>query len=76
MPEKTALKVNNYGVMPVSAILSFATVIMLILKSLNIITVSWFIVFSPIAIWLGVVVSAGIVFVGVISLVALLQVRK
>lgn len=76
MPEKTALKVNNYGVMPVSAILSFATVIMLILKSLNIITVSWFIVFSPIAIWLGVVISAGIVFVGVISLVALLQVRK
>lgn len=47
MPEKTALKVNNYGVMPVSAILSLATVIMLILKSLNIITVSWFIVFSP-----------------------------
>lgn len=76
MPEKTALKVNNYGVMPVSAILSFATVIMLILKSLNIITVSWFIVFSPIAIWLGVVISAGMVFVGVISLVALLQVRK
>lgn len=76
MPEKTALKVNNYGVMPVSTILSLATVIMLILKSLNIITVSWFIVFSPIAIWLGVVISAGMVFVGVISLVALLQVRK
>ena len=76
MPEKTALKVNNYGVMPVSAILSLATVIMLILKSLNIITVPWFIVFSPIAIWIGVVISAGMVFVGVISLVALLQVRK
>ena len=76
MPEKTAIRTNNYAIMPVSTILALATVVMLILKALGVISVPWIIVFSPIAIWFGIVISAGLIFVGVVALVALLQIRK
>lgn len=76
MPEKTAIRTNNYAIMPVSTILALATVVMLVLKALGFISVPWVIVFSPIVIWIGIVISAGLIFVGVVALVALLQIRK
>lgn len=76
MPEKTAIKTNNYAIMPISAILSFATVVLILLKALGVISVSWMIVFSPVIIWIGLVSAAALVFVTVVSLVALLQIRR
>ena len=76
MPEKTAIKTNNYAIMPISAILSLATVVLIILKALGVISVSWLIVFSPVIIWIGLVSAAALVFVSVVSLVALLQIRR
>ena len=76
MPEKTAIKTNNYAIMPISAILSFATVVLILLKALGVISVSWMIVFSPVLIWIGLVSAAALVFVSVVSLVALLQIRR
>ena len=76
MPEKTAIKTNNYAIMPISAILSFATVVLILLKALGVISVSWMIVFSPVIIWIGLVSAAALVFVSVVSLVALLQIRR
>lgn len=76
MPEKTAIKTNNYAIMPISTILSFATVVLILLKALGVISVSWLIVFSPVIIWIGLVSAAALVFVSVVSLVALLQIRR
>lgn len=76
MPEKTAIKTNNYAVMPVSTILSLATVVLIVLKALNIISVSWLIVFSPVLIWMGLTLSAALVFLAVLSLVALVQIWR
>lgn len=76
MPEKTAIKTNNYAIMPISTILSFATVVLILLKALGVISVSWMIVFSPVIIWIGLVSAAALVFVSVVSLVALLQIRR
>lgn len=76
MPEKTAIKTNNYAIMPISAILSLATVVLIILKALGVISVSWLIVFSPVIIWIGLVSAAALVFVTVVSLVALLQIWR
>lgn len=76
MPEKTAIKTNNYAIMPISTILSFATVVLILLKALGVISVSWMIVFSPVLIWIGLVSAAALVFVSVVSLVALLQIRR
>ena len=77
MPEKTAIKTNNYAIMPISTILSFATVVLILLKALGVISVSWMIVFSPVLIWIGLVsAAAALVFVSVVSLVALLQIRR
>ena len=76
MPEKTAIKTNNYAIMPISAILSLATVVLIILKALGVISVSWLIVFSPVIIWIGLVSAAALVFVTVVSLVALIQIWK
>lgn len=76
MPEKTAIKTNNYAIMPISAILSLATVVLIILKALGVISVSWMIVFSPVIIWIGLVSAAALVFVTVVSLVALLQIWR
>lgn len=76
MPEKTAIKTNNYAIMPISAILSFATVVLIILKALGVISVSWMIVFSPVIIWIGLVSAAALVFVSVVSLVALMQIWR
>lgn len=76
MPEKTAIKTNNYAIMPISTILSFATVVLILLKALGVISVSWMIVFSPVIIWIGLVSAAALVFVTVVSLVALLQIRR
>ena len=76
MPEKTAIKSNNYAIMPISAILSFATVVLILLKALGVISVSWMIVFSPVLIWIGLVSAAALVFVTVVSLVALLQIWR
>lgn len=76
MPEKTAIKTNNYAIMPISAILSFATVVLILLKALGVISVSWMIVFSPVIIWIGLVSAAALVFVTVVSLVALLQIWR
>lgn len=76
MPEKTAIKTNNYAIMPVSAILSFATVVLILLKALGVISVSWLIVFSPVIIWIGLVSAAALVFVTVVSLVALIQIWR
>lgn len=76
MPEKTAIKTNNYAIMPISAILSFATVVLILLKALGATSVSWLIVFSPVIIWIGLVSAAALVFVAVVSLVALIQIRR
>lgn len=76
MPEKTAIKTNNYAIMPISAILSLATVVLIILKALGVISVSWLIVFSPVIIWIGLVSAAALVFVTVVSLVALIQIWR
>ena len=76
MPEKTAIKTNNYAIMPISAILSFATVVLILLMALGVISVSWMIVFSPVIIWIGLVSAAALVFVTVVSLVALLQIWR
>lgn len=76
MPEKTAIKTNNYAIMPISAILSFATVVLILLKALGVISVSWLIVFSPVIIWIGLVSATALVFVTVVSLVALLQIWR
>ena len=76
MPEKTAIKTNNYAIMPISAILSLATVVLIILKALGVISVSWLIVFSPVIIWIGLVSAAALVFVTVGSLVALIQIWR
>lgn len=76
MPEKTAIKTNNYAIMPISTILSFATVVLILLKALGVISVSWMIVFSPVLIWIGLVSAAALVFVSVVSLVALLQIWR
>ena len=76
MPEKIAIKTNNYAIMPISAILSFATVVLILRKALGVISVSWLIVFSPVIIWIGLVSAAALVFVSVVSLVALLQIRR
>ena len=76
MPEKTAIKTNNYAIMPVSAILAFATVVLILLKALGVISVPWLIVFSAVIIWIGLVSSAALVFVAVVSLVALIQIWR
>lgn len=76
MPEKTAIKTNNYAIMPISTILSFATVVLILLKALGVISVSWLIVFSPVIIWIGLVSAAALVFVSVVSLIALLQIWR
>ena len=76
MPEKTAIKTNNYAIMPISAILSFATVVLMLLKALGVISVSWLIVFSPVIIWIGLITAAALVFVAVVSLVALIQIWR
>lgn len=76
MPEKTAIKTNNYAIMPISAILSFATVVLILLKALGVVSVSWMIVFSPVVIWIGLVSAAALVFVAVVSLVALIQIWR
>lgn len=76
MPEKTAIKTNNYAIMPISAILSFATVVLILLKALGATSVSWLIVFSPVIIWVGLVSAAALVFVAVVSLVALIQIWR
>lgn len=76
MPEKTAIKTNNYGVMPITVILALAWLALLFLKSFGVLSIPWWVVFSPIVIWLGIVVAAGIVFVAIIGLIALTQIRK
>ena len=76
MPEKTALKTNNYAIMPVSAILALATVVLILLKSFGVISVSWLVVFSPVLIWVSLISVAALVFVVVISLIALIQIWR
>ena len=76
MPEKTAIKTNNYGVMPITVILALAWLALLFLKSFGVLSIPWWVVFSPIVVWLGIVVAAGIVFVAIIGLIALTQIRK
>ena len=76
MPEKTAVKVNNYGLMPISTILALATVVLILLRSFEVISVSWLIVFSPVLIWIGLVSAAVLVFMSVVSLVALIQIWR
>lgn len=76
MPEKTAVKVNNYGIMPVSTILAAATVVLILLRGFEVISVSWLIVFSPVLIWVGFVAAAVLVFMSVVSLVALIQIWR
>ena len=76
MPEKTAIKTNNYAIMPISTILAFATVVLILLKAIGVISVSWLIVFSPVIIWIGLVSAAALVFVAVVSLVALVQIWR
>lgn len=76
MPEKTAVKVNNYGLMPVSTILALTTVVLILLRSFEVISVSWLIVFSPVLIWVGLVAAAVLVFMSVVSLVALIQIWR
>lgn len=76
MPEKTAIKTNNYAVVPVSTILAVVTMLLLFLKAFGIIAVPWWVVFSPIIIWLGIVFSAGLIIISVISIVALVQIWK
>lgn len=76
MPENTAIKTNNYAIMPVSTLLASATIILLILRSIGVISVSWLIVFSPVLIWVGLVAAAVLVFMSVVSLVALIQIWR
>lgn len=76
MPEKTAIKTNNYAVMPVTTIMAVATLVLLFLKALGVISVSWWIVFSPVFIWLGVITTAALVLVVVLSFVALIQIWR
>lgn len=76
MPEKTAIKTNNYGVMPVSTILALAWLVLLCLKVFGGLSIPWWVVFSPILVWLGIVLAAGAVFVAIIGLIALIQIMK
>lgn len=76
MPEKTAVKTNNYAIMPISAILAFATVVLILLKALGVISVSWLIIFSPVILWIGLVAAASLVFVAMVSIVALIQIWR
>lgn len=76
MPENTAIKTNNYAIMPISTILASATVVLVLLKALEVISVSWLIVFSPVIIWIGLVTAAALVFVAVVSLIALIQIWR
>lgn len=76
MPEPTAIKTNNYAVMPVSSILALATIVLLFLKSFGVISVSWWVVFAPIGIWLGILLASGFIFVLVLSFVALVQIWR
>lgn len=76
MPEKTAVKTNNYGVMPISTILALACLTLLFLKAFGVLSIPWWVVFSPIVIWLGIVVAAGIVFIAIIGLISLTQIWK
>ena len=76
MPEKTAIKTNNYAIMPISTILAFATVVLILLKAIGVISVSWLIVFSPVIIWIGLVSAAALVFVAVVSFIALVQIWR
>ena len=76
MPENTAIKTNNYAVMPISAMLSLAWLALLFLKGFGVLSIPWWVVFSPIVVWLGIVVAAGIVFVSIIGLIALIQILK
>lgn len=76
MPEKTAVKTNNYAIMPVSTVLAVATVVLIFLKAFHVISIPWLIVFAPMAIWLGIIVAAGLIFVTIVALVALLQIWK
>lgn len=76
MPENTAIKANNYSVMPVSTILALAWLALLFLKVFGVLSIPWWVVFSPIMVWLGIVVAAGIVFVAIIGLIALIQIWK
>lgn len=76
MPEKTAIKTNNYAVMPVSTILALAWLVLLFLKVFVGLSIPWWVVFSPIVVWLGIVLAAGVVFVAIIGLIALIQIWK
>lgn len=76
MPEKTAIKTNNYAIMPISTILALAWLVLLFLKGFGILSIPWWVVFSPIMVWLGIVVAAGIVFVAIIGFIALIQIWK
>lgn len=76
MPEKTAIKTNNYAIMPISTILASATVVLVLLKALEVISIPWLIVFSPVIIWIGLVTAAALVFVAVVSLIALIQIWR
>ena len=76
MPEKTAIKTNNYGIMPVSFLLASATIVLLFLKIFKIVSISWLIVFAPIAIWIGIVLSAALALVAVLSITAMFQIWR
>lgn len=76
MPVKTAIKTNNYGVMPLSFLLASATIVLLLLKIFNIVSISWLVVFAPVAIWIGVVIAAGLTLVAVLSIVAMIQIWR
>lgn len=76
MPEKTAIKTNNYGVIPVSTILALAWLVLLCLKVFGVLSIPWWVVFSPILVWLGIVLAAGVVFVAIIGFIALIQIMK
>lgn len=76
MPEKTAIKTNNYGIMPVSFLLASATIVLLFLKIFKIVSISWLIVFAPVAIWIGIVLAAALALVAVLSIVAMIQIWR
>lgn len=76
MPEKTAIKTNNYAVMPVSTVLALAWLVLLFLKIFGGLSIPWWVVFSPVLVWLGIVVTAGVVFVAIIGFIALVQIWK
>ena len=76
MPENTAIKTNNYAVMPISAMLSLAWLALLFLKGFGVLSIPWWVVFSPIVVWLGCVMAAGIVFIAIIGFIALTQIWK